>query len=200
MRLRLGFLASHGGSAMREVLRAIRDGTLDAEARLLVSNNADAPALEAARGCGVPTLHLSQTTLGPGRDLDDALAEALGAAGVELVVLSGYMRKLGPAMLARWRNRILNIHPALLPRHGGEGMYGGRVHAAVVASGDARTGATVHLVDAEYDRGAMLAQREVPVLPGDTAADVERRVRAIEPPLVVETLRRIASGALPLPP
>ena len=196
MTLRLGFLASHGGSAMRAVLEAIRDGTLDAEARLVISNNEAAPALDAARAFAVPALHLSQTKLGPGGDLDRALAEALAGAGVEWVVLSGYMRKLGRETLRRFRDRIVNVHPALLPRHGGRGFYGSRVHAAVIAAGDATSGATVHLVDEEYDHGVILAQREIPILPGETAESLEQRVRAIEPPLVVETLRRIASGDL----
>jgi phosphoribosylglycinamide formyltransferase 1 len=196
MTLKLGFLASHGGSAMRAVLEAIRDGTLDAEARLVISNNEAAPALDAARAFGAQALHLSQTRLGPGADLDRAIAEALAGAGVEWVVLSGYMRKLGPETLRRFRGRIINVHPALLPRHGGRGFYGSRVHAAVIAAGDTTSGATVHLVDEEYDRGAALAQREIPVLPGETAESLERRVREIEPPLVVETLRRIASGDL----
>jgi phosphoribosylglycinamide formyltransferase 1 len=196
MRLQLGFLASHGGSAMRAVLEAIRDGSLDAEARLVISNNEAAPALEAARAFGIPALHLSQTRLGPGGDLDRGIAEALAGAGVEWVVLSGYMRKLGPETLRRFRERIINVHPALLPRHGGRGFYGSRVHAAVIDAGDATSGATVHLVDEEYDHGAILAQREIPVLPGETAETLEQRVRAIEPPLVVETLRRIASGDL----
>jgi phosphoribosylglycinamide formyltransferase-1 len=196
MTLQLGFLASHGGSAMRAVLEAIRDGTLDAEARLVISNNEAAPALDAARAFGVPALHLSQRRLGPGADLDRVIAERLAGAGVEWVVLSGYMRKLGPETLRRFRERIINVHPALLPRHGGRGFYGSRVHAAVIAAGDATSGATVHLVDEEYDRGAILAQREIPVFPGETAETLEQRVRAIEPPLVVETLRRIASGDL----
>jgi phosphoribosylglycinamide formyltransferase 1 len=196
MTLKLGFLASHGGSAMRAVLEAIRDGTLDAEARLVISNNEAAPALDAARAFGAQALHLSQTRLGPSADLDRAIAEALAGAGVEWVVLSGYMRKLGPETLRRFRGRIINVHPALLPRHGGRGFYGSRVHAAVIAAGDTTSGATVHLVDEEYDRGAALAQREIPVLPGETAESLERRVREIEPPLVVETLRRIASGDL----
>ncbi len=196
MTLRLGFLASHGGSSMRAVLAAIRDGTLDAEARLVVSNNEAAPALDAARAFGVPVLHLSQTRLGFGADLDRAIAEALAGAGVEWVVLSGYMRKLGPETLRRFRDRIVNVHPALLPRHGGRGFYGSRVHAAVIAAGDVESGATVHLVDEEYDRGAILAQRAIPVLTGETAESLERRVREIEPPLVVETLRRIVSGDL----
>ncbi len=130
---------------------------------------------------------------------DERLATALADADIEVVVLSGYLRKLGPRTLAAFRNRILNIHPALLPRHGGPGMYGRRVHAAVLAAGDRVSGATVHLVDAEYDHGEAIARVEVPILLGDGPADVERRVMAVEPGLFVETLQRLAAGILELP-
>ncbi len=121
------------------------------------------------------------------------------AAGAELIVLSGYLRKLGPETLGRYRGRVLNIHPGLLPRYGGQGMYGRRVHEAVRAAGDAVTGATVHVVDADYDTGPILAQREVPIHSDDTAEDIERRVMAAEPGLFVETLVRLAEGGLALP-
>jgi phosphoribosylglycinamide formyltransferase-1 len=115
------------------------------------------------------------------------------------VILSGYLRKLGPLTLAAFDGRILNIHPALLPRYGGQGMYGRRVHEAVVAAGEHETGASVHLVDDEYDHGAVVAQIRLPVDPGDTAESIERKVMDAEPKLFLETLQKIASGVLTLP-
>lgn len=115
-----------------------------------------------------------------------------------MVVLSGYMRKLGPQTVQRYRGRILNVHPALLPKHGGQGMYGDRVHTQVLASGDQVSGATVHLVDEEYDHGMTIAQRTVPVLPNDTVESLSSRVRAVEPLLLVSTIRDIAVGAIRL--
>ena len=100
--------------------------------------------------------------------------------------------------LAAHAGRVLNIHPALLPKHGGQGMYGRRVHEAVLAAGDTVSGASVHLVDGEYDHGAVIAQAEVPVLAGDTAESLERRVMAAEPGLFVHTLQRIVAGNLKL--
>lgn len=197
--LKLGFLASHGGSSMRAILDAIAAGELDAEARVLVANNADCAAAVAARAAGVPCRHISARTEGSFEASDHAIAQAMADAGADLIVLSGYMRKIGPEMLARYRGRILNIHPALLPRHGGQGLYGRRVHEAVRASGDEVTGASIHLVDSDYDTGPVIARREVPVLKGDSVEDIEARVRAIEPGLFVETLRRIAGGELQLP-
>jgi phosphoribosylglycinamide formyltransferase-1 len=198
--MRLGFLASHSGSSMQAILAAIRQGVLKAEAAIAIANNADAPALAYAKAAGLATRHISARSHGDAAAADRAIAEALQEAGVELVVLSGYMRKLGPATLGAYRDRILNIHPALLPKYGGQGMYGGKVHAAVVAAGETETGATIHLVDEIYDHGAPLAQRRVPVLPEDTAETVEAKVRAIEPGLYVDTLADILAGRIALSP
>ena len=198
--LTLGFLASHGGSSMKAIIAAVRRGTLAAEARIVISNNANAPALAYARDAGVPALHLSQSKLGPEGDIDRAIAAALAGAGVDLVVLSGYLRKLGPAVLARFRGRILNIHPGPLPTYGGQGLYGMRVHEAVLAAGERASAVTIHLVDEEYDHGPVVARREVAVEPGDTPAILAARVQALEPEFFVETLRAIADGRVALPP
>ena len=193
---RLAFLASYNGSGMRAVVAAIEASELDARAVLAVSNRKAAPALEFAGQPGVPTLVVPTA---PDPDVADArLTEALHEACADLVVLSGYLRKLGPRALQAFEGRILNIHPALLPRHGGAGMYGRRVHEAVIAAGDIVSGASVHLVDGEYDHGEVLARVEVPVLAGDTAASVEARVTAAEPALLVETLKGIVAGDLRL--
>jgi phosphoribosylglycinamide formyltransferase 1 len=197
--LKLGFLASHGGSSMKAILDAIAGLRLRASACVVISNNADAPALAHARALGVPALHLSETQLGGAAAADRAIAEALAAHGVELVVLSGYLRKLGPVTLARFRNRILNIHPGKLPDYGGRGMYGRRVHEAVIAAGERTSGITIHLVDEEYDHGPVLARREVAVERGDTPETLAARVQALEPDFFVDTLRRIDEGSLVLP-
>jgi phosphoribosylglycinamide formyltransferase-1 len=123
----------------------------------------------------------------------------MAAHGVELIVLSGYLRQLGPRTLARYAGRILNIHPGPLPRFGGHGMYGRRVHEAVIAAGVAESGICIHLVDEEYDRGPVLARRSAPVMAGETAETLEARVTALELEFYVETLRRIAEGAISLP-
>ena len=197
--LRLGFLASRRGSSLRAIVDAIAAGELEAEARIVISNNADAEALDFARDRGLSWRHVSARTAGSPEAADAAIAAALRDAGAELVVLSGYLRKLGPQVLRAYRGRILNIHPALLPAYGGHGMYGRRVHEAVHAAGETVTGATVHLVEAEYDTGPVVAQVEVPLAPGGTVEDVERQVAAAEPTLFVSTLRAIADGMLELP-
>ena len=195
--LNLGFLASGNGSSARAIVAAIRAGGLAAEARLLVSNNRSAPALAFAAEAGVPTLCIA--TKADPQAADRKLAQAMADHGVELIVLSGYLRQLGPETLARYAGRVLNIHPGPLPAFGGHGMYGQRVHEAVIAAGAPESGICIHLVDEEYDRGPVIARRSVPVAPGDTAEALQARVTALEPEFFVETLRRVAQGEIVLP-
>jgi phosphoribosylglycinamide formyltransferase-1 len=197
-KLRLGFLSSHGGSNMQAIIDACREERLYAELRVAISNNSRATALERARAAGIPSYHLSGNTHPDAAALDGAILEVLERHGVNLVVLAGYMKKLGPRTIARYRGRILNIHPALLPKFGGQGMFGQNVHAAVLAAGERVTGVTVHLVDEEYDHGPTIAQAEVPVLDGDTAESLAARVLAQEHALYVDTLRRISRGEIEL--
>ena len=196
--MRLGFLASHGGSDMQAVLDACAAGRLRATPAVVISNNADAEALARAVRADVPRYHLSGTAHPDPVALDTAIVDALVRHDVELVVLAGYMKKLGPRTLARYRGRVLNIHPALLPRFGGQGMYGARVHEAVLAAGERETGVTIHVVDEEYDHGPIVAQCRVPVRADDTPATLAARVLEREHTFLVETLERIVSGALRL--
>lgn len=196
-RLRLGFLASGAGSSARAIIAAITAGELAAEARLMVSNNKSAEALAFAANAGVPSLCIP--TQADAATADAKLAEAMAAHGVDLIVLSGYLRRLGPKTLARYAGRILNIHPGPLPEFGGHGMYGRRVHEAVLAAGATASGVTIHVVDEEYDHGPIVARKSVPVEPGDSAEALEARVRAEEPAFFVETLQRIARRDLELP-
>jgi phosphoribosylglycinamide formyltransferase-1 len=184
---------------MQAVLDACASGRLHATPAVLICNNRDAEALERAARAALPVYHLSGTTHADPGALDAAILDALTRHDAELVVLAGYMKKLGPRTLARYRNRVLNIHPALLPRFGGQGMYGARVHEAVLAAGDRETGVTIHVVDAEYDHGPVVAQCRVPVLGGDTPATLAERVLGREHTFLVETLERIVAGTPTLP-
>lgn len=191
---RIAVLASHGGSILQAVMDACASGGLNAEVVAVISNNSGSMALRRARGAGIATSHLSSRTHPEPEALDAVICATLRQARPDWVLLAGYMKKLGPRTLGAFRGRILNVHPALLPKHGGRGFYGRRVHQAVVDAGDAETGATVHLVDAEYDTGPVLAQVRVPVEAGDRVEDVEQRVQRAERQLVVDTLAGIIDG------
>ena len=191
---RIAVLASHGGSILQAVMDACGSGELNAEVVAVISNNSGSMALGRARGAGIATRHLSGRTHAQPAALDAAICATLQEARPAWVLLAGYMKKLGPQTLDAFQGRILNVHPALLPKHGGRGFYGRRVHQAVVDAGDAETGATVHLVDADYDTGPVLAQVRVPVNAGDRAEDVEQRVQRAERQLVVDTLAGLVDG------
>jgi len=148
---RLGFLASGRGSNMLAIIRACESGRLPASPVLVISNNPDARALQLGSEHGLEALHMSRRTHGDAAALDQAMTAAMQAHQVDLVILAGYMKKIGPQLLSAYAHRILNIHPSLLPKHGGRGMYGMHVHEAVIAAGETETGVTVHLVNAEYD-------------------------------------------------
>ncbi len=200
--LRVAFPASHGGSGFAAVVAAVEAGRLSGVAPvLLISNNSAAEAMERARAARVPRLHLSRATHPDPEALDLAICRALDGSRADIVLLAGYVRKLGPEPLRRYDGRVLNCHPALLPRFGGPGMYGRRVHEAVRAARETVTGATVHQVDGEYDHRPVLAYREVRVRPDDTPASLEVRVKEAEASLLVETLRglRGSPGLLKAP-
>ena len=194
--LNIGFLASGAGSSAQAIVAAMRAGELAGEARLMVSNNRSAAVLDFARAAGIPAVCIP--TKDDAEAADAKIAAVMADHGVELIVMSGYLRRLGPTTLARYAGRILNIHPGPLPRFGGEGMYGRRVHEAVLAAGVAESGIVIHLVDEEYDHGAPIARAVVPIMAGDTAADLEARVRAAEPGFFVETLKQLSRGELSL--
>lgn len=197
--MNLGFLASGRGSNMQAIIDACKTGELQARPSVVIGNNSKSEALERAKGEGIPHYHLSGKTHRSPEELDDAILNALMLHDVHLVMLAGYMKKLGPETLNCFRNRILNIHPALLPKFGGEGMYGSRVHKAVLAAGEKETGVSIHMVDKDYDTGPLIAQTRMPVLKDDTVETLSKRVLAREHSFLVETLQKIASGALTLP-
>jgi phosphoribosylglycinamide formyltransferase-1 len=193
-KLKLGFLASHGGSNMQAIVDACRAGRLTAMPAVVISNNSKSGAIERAEREGIPHYHISGKTH-PGGE-DEAIADVMAKREVDLVILAGYMKKLGTQTLRQFGGRILNIHPALLPKFGGKRMYGKYVHEAVLRAGEKVSGPTVHLVDEQYDRGRILAQTEVPVLPDDTVESLSERVLEQEHKLYPATIQRIATGEI----
>jgi phosphoribosylglycinamide formyltransferase-1 len=194
MPLRLAIFASHTGTTAQAVIDALEQGRIDGDAVLLICNNPDAQVLERAADAGIPTLVLNGRSHPDTADLDQAVLDAVLAADATHVLLAGYMKKLGPPTIAAFEGRVFNSHPALLPAFGGQGMYGDRVHAAVLEAAVPRTGATVHRVTDDYDAGEIVGQVEVPVLAGDDVASLGARVRAAERELVVGVLAKLASA------
>ncbi|MDZ7735310.1 MAG: phosphoribosylglycinamide formyltransferase [Gammaproteobacteria bacterium] len=187
---RLGFLVSHRGTNMQAVVDACQSGRLPAIPAVVISNNHNAGALTRAQAFGIPAYHLSHKGFKDAEALDQAMVRTLERHLVDWVLTLGYMKKLGPQLIRAYRNRIINIHPSLLPKYGGRGMYGRHVHEAVIAAGEVETGVTIHLVNEEYDQGPILAQTRVPVRPDDTADSLAARV--LEPSMRF-WLRRWAS-------
>ncbi|MEX1030698.1 MAG: phosphoribosylglycinamide formyltransferase [Paenibacillaceae bacterium] len=194
--LRIGFFASHGGSNMQAIVDACKTRKLDAEPTVLISNNSKSRAMERAQQEGIPCFHLSSVGYSDPEILDRVMLEVLETHKVNLIVLAGYMKKLGPETLSRYKGYILNIHPSLLPKHGGVGMYGDLVHEAVLNAKDKVTGITIHLVDENYDTGSVISQSEVLVLEGDTVETLGKRVLQREHEFFVETLIKIRSGEI----
>jgi len=197
--MKIGVLASHEGTTLQAIIEACRTAALRASVAAVICNNRDAGALRRAREAGIRAYHLSSQTHGDPAVLDLAIRDALAGADVDIVVLAGYMKPLGARSLSRFRGRVLNTHPALLPKFGGQGMYGINVHRAVLAAGERTTGVSVHLVTEDYDAGPVIAQCTVPVLPTDTAETLAQRVQARERAFIVEVLAAIADGRLRLP-
>jgi len=184
--VRVAVLVSGGGTNLQALLDVLHDSHIARVARV-ISNRPDAGALARAKQAGVPTTVL--------KDPNDPAEVHAALADAQLVVLAGYLKLVHASVVARFRGRMINIHPALLPDFGGPGMYGHRVHAAVLASGATESGATVHFVDEEFDRGAIIAQEKVPVEPGDTPDSLAARVLEAEhrllPRVVLELARKV---------
>jgi len=191
----IGILLSGAGRTLENLLHAINSGELDARISIVVSSVAGVRGLAIAREAGIAGLvipRLAYPSLGA---YSDAMYDVLDAHEVDLVVMAGFLRKM--LVGAGWEGRILNIHPCLLPDAGGyaagKGLFGERVHAAVIANGDAVSGATVHLVTNDYDEGPPLARVEVPVLPDDTPVTLGTRVFQAEKVLYPATIRAYMS-------
>jgi len=196
--LTVGVLVSGEGTTLDAIAELASGGHLPVHIALVVSDRPHAPAIERARRRGLATIVLPSRGIAP-EEWSQRLTRELVDRGVELVVLAGFLTILPRGWVDAWRGRAINLHPSLLPLHGGPGFYGTRVHEAVLAAGERHTGATVHLVTAEVDRGPTIAQERLKVEPGDTPETLRARLHPVEVDLLAGVLRRFADGSLPLP-
>jgi phosphoribosylglycinamide formyltransferase 1 len=192
--MNIAVFASGRGSNFQSILNAIDAGILPAQVVVLISNKSDAGAMEIARAYNIPAQHLSQKMFSSEDALAKAMLGVLEKRHVEFIVLAGYLKKIPAQVIRQYRNRIINIHPALLPLFGGDGMYGHRVHESVLASGEKISGATVHLVDEEYDHGPIVMQKTVDVVPDETPDSLAAKVLKIEHEIFPLALKAFAEG------
>lgn len=192
MLMRVAVAVSGRGSNLQALLDSL-GAEAPARVELVISNRPDAGALERVRARGIATRVLQDPSKA------SEWLPLLEAARIDLLVLAGYLKLVPPEVVRRYQGRIINVHPALLPDFGGPGMYGARVHRAVLASGARESGATVHLVDEVYDRGPILGQARVPVLPGDTAESLASRVLEVEHRLLPAAVIAAARAGKPVP-
>ena len=195
-KLRLAVLASGNGTDLQSIIDAIKKRKIGVEIRIAISNNSDAYALERARKNKIKALHLSHKQFATPEEFDEALIATLQAEKVDLICLAGYMKKLAPVVVKLFKNKIINIHPALLPAFGGEGMYGIHVHEAVIKSGAKITGVSVHFVDDVYDHGAIIYQKAVPVKNDDTPESLQKRLLRLEHQVYPYVVGLFASGKI----
>ncbi len=189
--MKISFLASHAGSSAKAIIAAIRSGKLDAEIGVLITNNRDSLILQWCLDNDIEVHHISAKTHRGEENADEAIQTVLRDADTDLVVCSGYMKLIGPATLRAYPYKILNIHPALLPKFGGKGMYGDHVHQAVLDAAESESGATVHYVTDGIDEGPVIKQQVVSLDDNETIDTLRNKVQSCEPTLYLSALREI---------
>ncbi len=192
--MNIAVFASGRGSNLMAILNAIKEGKLNAKVSVVISNNSNAGALTIAKENGIDALHISRKQFSSDEDYVKKILSELRARNVELIVLAGYMKKIPPEIIREYPNKILNIHPALLPAFGGLGMYGMNVHKAVIDYGVKITGVTVHIVDEEYDHGPIVMQKAIEVRDDDTPETLAERVLKIEHEIYPEAIKLFVEG------
>ncbi|BAG14220.1 phosphoribosylglycinamide formyltransferase [Endomicrobiia bacterium] len=195
---RLAILVSGSGSNMQSIADSTNRGILKGLAAivLVISNNPNAYALRRAENENIKAVCIERKDFEDEKSFNGAILEELQNTKVDIVCLAGYMRMIGQEIMDVYRGRMLNIHPALLPKFGGKGMYGYHVHEAVVKAGEKKSGVTVHFVEEEYDTGKIVIQREVEVFKSDTPQDVAKKVLAVEHRIYPEAIKKVVENEL----
>lgn len=193
-KVRIAVLISGGGTNLQSILDAVESGKLDLEVGCVVSNRKEAFGLERAENAGIPAYYIGKGNYPDEIEREKALLNLLVSEKIDLVVLAGYLNILPSNVISTFKERIINIHPSLIPRHSGKGFYGMKVHESVISSGDTITGVTVHYVDEGVDTGKVIDQVKIPVFESDTAETLSKRVLAYEHELLVKVLKDLINN------
>ncbi len=196
--INIAVFASHNGSDMQALVDGCKKGTIDGKVCAVISNNSDALVLERTKIEGIDHYCVNEKLYPHSDVLDNQIFKILFSHNIELIFLAGYLKKIGKPILQQYKNRIFNIHPALLPKFGGKGMYGINVHKAVIESKEKFSGITIHRVNEEYDDGEIVAQAKVKVEEGDTPVILADKILEREHIFLVDVINRIVSGDIKL--
>tara|TARA_B100001142_G_scaffold329295_1_gene392094 strand:+ start:2282 stop:2884 length:603 start_codon:yes stop_codon:yes gene_type:complete len=196
---KLGILVSGRGSNMMAIEHACKHGELSANIELVISNNKNSLALALAQEKNIKTACIDSSIYPDSDASDKAMVEALDEHDIDLVLLAGFMKKIGPRVLSRYKHKVINIHPSLLPKFGGKGMFGINIHTAVLAAGEIESGVTIHLVNGKYDEGAVLTQQTVSIASDETPESLAAKVLKVEHVLFSKTIQKIIDGIILLP-
>ena len=196
--MNIAVFASHGGSDLQAIIDGCKNEQINATVVVVISNNKDSVALQRAKNENIPNFHMSAKKYGSEEILAKEVLNVLTQYDVDMIFLAGYMRLLHISILEKYNNRIFNIHPALLPKYGGKGMFGMNVHNAVIKAKEKETGVTIHRVNAEYDSGEIVAQTKVAVMENDTPEILAARVLLREHEFLIETISSIVDGKIQL--
>ena len=196
--MNIAVFASHGGSDLQAIIDGCKNEQINSTVVVVISNNKDSVALQRAKNENIPNFHMSAKKYGSEEILATEILNVLNQYNVDMIFLAGYMRLLHIDILEKYENRIFNIHPALLPKFGGKGMFGMNVHNAVIQAKEKETGITIHRVNAEYDSGEIVAQTKVAVMENDTPEILAERVLLREHEFLVEVISSIAEGKIQL--
>lgn len=187
---RIGILSSHNGSGFEYIQKACESKQLDAQVVVVISNNSDAKVLEKAESYDIPNFIINANRF-PTEDLDEKITYLMNEYKCDYIFLSGYMKKIGSCLIKSFENRIINTHPALLPKFGGKGMYGRNVHEAVIASDEKESGVTIHYVNENYDEGEFILQKAITLDENETADSLENRIKNLEKEAIIEALKAL---------
>jgi len=191
-------MASHGGTNLQAIMDACATGDIYGNVKVVVSNNSRSKALRRASNANIPSYHMSAITHPDTLELERSIKNVMTGHKVDLIVLAGYMKKIGSQLIEDFPKRVVNSHPALLPKYGGEGMYGDLVHAAVINAGETESGVTIHLVDQNYDQGTIIAQVKIPIAPQETVDSLREKIQTKEHSFWIETIEKIRTGEIDL--